>query len=361
MKQINGEWVCESCSSDNIQLQDKHTSGGSSSQGLEAIDSVGSTRADALRNAGYHDIEAVAAASRSELTRVKGIGSTLASRIKRNAGDITSNERIETYSSTSSSSVDQSDNSSTDTSEKRSSVEHIRETAEGAVSAAEDAKENGDYKKAIQEYEKAIDQYQTAKYEFTTEELQFSPPVDEAIDQISDQIELLEEHREKRATLTETIQTAETRFQDAIVAFIKIDKLLSRVRFRQARGRFTDAVEIIESSKIDLLSTTIDLNVDPKYELTSSRFQDINAINDEVIQVLKKEGIKEITDLQSNHNNLTPQMLVDLSEKEIIDDKTTTELSLLSWYQENSKFKFERVEQLEKRIECARYGFGACI
>lgn len=362
MKQIMGEWVCESCSSDDFQVQNEHSNGGSSSQGLEAIDSVGSSRAAALRNAGYHDIEDVQAASRSELTRVKGIGSTLASRINRNAKDITSNESIETYSSTSDSSDDQSNGSSTETVKNQSSVEHIRETAEIAVSAAEEAKENGDFEKAKQEYEKALDQYQTAKYEFTTEHTQFSPPIAEAIDQISDQIELLEQHREKRATLINTIQTAETRFQEAIVAFIKIDKLLSRVRFRQARDQFTDALKIIESSDINLLSPKIEFTVDPEYEFNSNKLQGLNEIDDELIGVLKKEGVKETIDLQSNrYLELTPEILVDLSEREIINEKIKTELSVLSWYQEETRYEFKQVEQLQLRIECAKHGFGACI
>ena len=362
MKQIMGEWVCESCSSDDFQVQNEHSNGGSSSQGLEAIDSVGSSRAAALRNAGYHDIEDVQAASRSELTRVKGIGSTLASRIKRNAKDITSNESIETYSSTGDASDNQSNDKSTETTQSQSSVEHIRETIEIFVSEAEEAKENGDFQKAKQQYKKALDQYQTAKYEFTTEHSQFSPPVAEAIDQISDQIELLEQRREKRATLTNTIQTAETRFQEAIVAFIKIDELLSRVRFRQARDRFTDALKFIESSNMDLLSPTIELTVDPEYEFNSNKLQDINELDDELNEVLKKDEVEETIYLQTNrYFELTPEVLVDLSERGIIDEKIKTELSVLSWYQEETRCKFKQIEQLQLRIECARHGFDACI
>jgi large subunit ribosomal protein L32e len=57
-------------------------------QELEDISGVGPSKADALRDAGYENVEDVKAASQSELANVSGIGNALAARIKADVGGL---------------------------------------------------------------------------------------------------------------------------------------------------------------------------------------------------------------------------------------------------------------------------------
>jgi len=203
MKRIDGEWICESCSSVDFSNGD-NTIRDSQPQDLESIDGIGSSRATALQNAGFQNVADIQAASRTELKRIKGIGDTLASRIKRNARDVTPSGKLRNQykkgGNRSHSSTSESGGSSSETTSQDSSVKHIRRTIKIAIESAQEAKESGNYDKAIQYYKKALDQYQTAKYEFTLEEVDFLPPVSEAIDHIEEQIELLEKNRDESST-----------------------------------------------------------------------------------------------------------------------------------------------------------------
>jgi large subunit ribosomal protein L32e len=57
-------------------------------QELEDISGVGPSKAEALRDAGYENVEDVKAASQSELANVSGIGNALAARIKADVGGL---------------------------------------------------------------------------------------------------------------------------------------------------------------------------------------------------------------------------------------------------------------------------------
>jgi large subunit ribosomal protein L32e len=55
---------------------------------IEDIAGVGASKADALRDAGFEDVDAIRAATEDELSDVEGIGNALASRIKDDVGDL---------------------------------------------------------------------------------------------------------------------------------------------------------------------------------------------------------------------------------------------------------------------------------
>lgn len=63
---------------------------------LTDISGVGEAKADALREAGYDDLEAVQLASQSELADIEGIGNALAARIKADVDDLEIEEEPET-------------------------------------------------------------------------------------------------------------------------------------------------------------------------------------------------------------------------------------------------------------------------
>ena len=62
---------------------------------LEDISGVGSSKADALREAGYESVEDIQAASQGELGEVDGVGNALAARIKAGVGDLEVSEETE--------------------------------------------------------------------------------------------------------------------------------------------------------------------------------------------------------------------------------------------------------------------------
>ncbi|ADJ14414.1 50S ribosomal protein L32e [Halalkalicoccus jeotgali] len=62
---------------------------------LTDISGVGDSKADALRAAGYEDVEDVKAASQDDLAEVEGIGNALAARIKADVGGLEVDEETE--------------------------------------------------------------------------------------------------------------------------------------------------------------------------------------------------------------------------------------------------------------------------
>jgi large subunit ribosomal protein L32e len=63
---------------------------------LTDLSGVGGAKADALRDAGYTNVEAIAAASQSDLAGVEGIGNALAARIKADVGNLEVAEETDT-------------------------------------------------------------------------------------------------------------------------------------------------------------------------------------------------------------------------------------------------------------------------
>ncbi|MFC4551986.1 MULTISPECIES: 50S ribosomal protein L32e [Halorussus] len=64
-------------------------------QNLEDISGVGSSKAEALREAGFESVEDVKAAEQSDLAEVEGIGNALAARIKADVGGLEVEEETE--------------------------------------------------------------------------------------------------------------------------------------------------------------------------------------------------------------------------------------------------------------------------
>jgi large subunit ribosomal protein L32e len=64
-------------------------------QSLEDISGVGSSKADALEDAGFESVEDVQAASQDDLSEVEGIGNALAARIKADVGGLEVEEETE--------------------------------------------------------------------------------------------------------------------------------------------------------------------------------------------------------------------------------------------------------------------------
>jgi hypothetical protein len=76
----------ERSSDDNLTGLSEEDS--STNKPIEDIAGVGGKKADELRAAGYESVTDIQAASRTDLSRVNGIGNALAARIKKDAEDI---------------------------------------------------------------------------------------------------------------------------------------------------------------------------------------------------------------------------------------------------------------------------------
>ncbi|AHG00002.1 50S ribosomal protein L32 [Halostagnicola larsenii XH-48] len=68
---------------------------GDEPEDLESISGVGSSKADALRDAGFESVQDVKEASQDDLAEIDGIGNALAARIKADVGDLEVTEETE--------------------------------------------------------------------------------------------------------------------------------------------------------------------------------------------------------------------------------------------------------------------------
>jgi large subunit ribosomal protein L32e len=97
---------------------------------IEDIAGVGASKADALRDAGLEDVDAIRAADEDELSDVEGIGNALASRIKADVGDLAVDDDTEAE-------VEESD--AEDEADAESEADDADDEATDAATEADDA------------------------------------------------------------------------------------------------------------------------------------------------------------------------------------------------------------------------------
>jgi tetratricopeptide (TPR) repeat protein len=151
-----------------------------------------------------------------------------------------------------------------------STVDELRSEADVALETAVAAKENNNFDETIHAYSEALSKYQAALDKLDAGAAETRAEIEASIDSTRDDLEVVKNLYEKRKELIGLLETAEHDFQVAIVAYAQGSQTLARIRFRQARDSFTDAVERITNSDHSLLTPPVDVSVEPDRELASN-------------------------------------------------------------------------------------------
>jgi len=238
-------------------------------------------------------------------------------------------------------------------------VAELRADAEARRETAMTAEENDAFGKAVDAYRDAIEAY-------TTIEDQLSPTATETREEITaareatrEDLAAVQSIHESRIQIRDVLTPAERSFQEAIVAAVQGDQTIARIRFRQARDSFEEATELINDSNDDVLSTPIEVTIQPDRQLSSTTLTELPAIPDSVATALSDSEIKTIADFEvGDESPWTPLTVEKLVASGKISESMATTLTLLSWYDNEGSSQFETRAIVAQREQQADYGFA---
>lgn len=232
-----------------------------------------------------------------------------------------------------------------------------RNNAEAAIETAETAKANSNFGAAADAYKNAIAYYQTALEELDAEATERREEITEAIATTRADYSTVKNPQERRKKAIEILTPPERSFQEAIVAFGEGDFTVAKIRFRQARDTFEEALETTLQGDTNRFSPPVEVSVEPDRELSSTTFAEIEEIPDSVVAALAKHDIETIDELESgNKPPWTPPAVAEVEQKDLISEEDAMTLTLLSWWHSGS-VEFDSRQDISKRQQQADYGF----
>ena len=165
-------------------------------------------------------------------------------------------------------------------------------------------------------------------------------------------------HLRTQTALREAIQTGEESFQEAIRAFLTDEQTLARIRFRQAREAFGEAITVAADSEDDLFARSIEIQVQPDQKLPSTTLSELSILSDAAVTKLADTGIENIDDLDSSAEPpWTPPAADKLADTPIEQDIEPL-LTLLSWWHDGDSHTVDTQTEVSRRQQQATYGFN---
>ena len=236
-------------------------------------------------------------------------------------------------------------------------VEERRSKAEKKSKTAVTARGNAQFDEATDAYSAALNHYQFALDELEPGDTETRAEIEESIELAREELEAIARRREHREDLIEILNTAERSFQVGIVAYTQTRETLARIRFRQARNGFEDAIDLIKNSDEDLLTPSVEVNVQPDRELASTRLSELPMIPEAAVMVLTDAGIDSLDNLESREEPpWTPAAVETLVAEETVTERVGTILTLLSWWDDTNSYEFDTLAAISRRREQADYG-----
>jgi hypothetical protein len=147
------------------------------------------------------------------------------------------------------------------------SVSELATEAEAATGRARDALEDGQYAVAAEEFEAAIS---------ALEGLRSEDAIDRADEELSSVRSEARQARSKRDALgdiSDAIERGEEFLRDADEAFDEDDNVVARLRYRQARDSFEEAIDLAEREDIDAMDVTASGHLFSSLEEVEDRFE----------------------------------------------------------------------------------------
>jgi tetratricopeptide (TPR) repeat protein len=238
-----------------------------------------------------------------------------------------------------------------------SKVNTFRSKARTSVETAVSARENNNFDEAADAYNEAITQYQAAIEELDAGATETRTEIENTIDSIRTDLKTVKARNEQRDTVIEMLNAAEQRFQVAIVAYAQGSQTLARIRFRQARDSFEEAIEILEEGDNNLLTPPVEVSAQPGRELASTALSELPMIPETETVLLAGAGIETLEDLGSSEKPPWPPAAVEtLENKETTSDEVVTTLTLLSWWNDTDSYEFDTIPAVSRRRNQADYG-----
>jgi tetratricopeptide (TPR) repeat protein len=229
--------------------------------------------------------------------------------------------------------------------------------ADTALEAAISARETNNFNEAADAYSEALTQYRAALNQLDADATETRTEIEESIDSTREALHAVNTRIEQRDSVSELLEAGEQSFQVAIVAYTQGRHTLARIRFRQARDAFEEAIDLLEDNGEDLLTPPVEVGVQLDRELESTDFSELPMIPEAETAALADAGVETLTELDSSETPpWVPPAVEPLTTEESPNEEVITTLTLLSWWAEAST-AFDTVTAVSRRRDQANYGF----
>jgi len=247
----------------------------------------------------------------------------------------------------------------TDTTEQtETTAMDLRDDGDDAVSDAIEAREAGNLSDAIDYYTEAIELYYTAAEMVDDSEAQAE--IEDTIERLQEDRSEIETFHDERQSVAQAVEAGEESLQTAIVAHCQGEKTLSRIRYRQAREQFANAIDLLEADETELLRTPLHISVRGDSSLRSQQLASLPGIDADTVETLEERGISTIDDLQREAGSETePLAALGLDTDEFDNTDMAGRLTALCWWNDDATQTFRDLETIRRQHDRAVAGFEA--
>jgi len=227
--------------------------------------------------------------------------------------------------------------------------DELIEDATQAFEEGQHAKDRGEYGRAATRLEESIEMFDQA----------LSAVDDDRASDIRDDLEAakaalssIDSARQALDDIRELLAAAEADMENAIVAFVTNQQTVARVRFRQARDRYEQALDLLDDEGIEQLELSVNVPTDEAPDVVDT-FDSIRGVDADTIETLRDAGYAVPTDLQG-------LSIEELARTADVGDETAARLKIASWHTPSNQRSFASIDDVAARLEAATLGYRSC-
>ena len=246
-------------------------------------------------------------------------------------------------------------------------IDHAIQNCEDVVEAAASARSDGSFDEATEQYETASTGYRTV-----LERLPAGDDRHDAIEAALTDIQAVQrqitELQERRETVTNRLTAAENSFQTAVRAHVNGEQTVAKIRYRQARDGFEEALELIDDD-LPVFEKPIQVSSDADALAVSGPLAEFSRLSAATTDALSDKEIATVGDLQSravgsstidtDGSEPTPPVR-DRFESTAIDQADVPILVALSC-QRTGAISFTARSDVQRRIDQTTFGYDATV
>ena len=245
-------------------------------------------------------------------------------------------------------------------------IDHAIQNCEDIVEAAVSARSEGSLDEAGDQYEIAITGYQTVLERLPVGDDRHDA-IEETLADLQDAQQQITALQERRKTVTDRLTAAENSFQTAVRAHLNREQTVAKIRYRQARDGFEEAVELIDGD-LSVFVKPIHVSPDADTLAVSGPLVEFSRLSTATTDALSDKKITTVADLQSraagpktiDTDGSEPSPVRDRFESAAIDQADLPILVALSC-QRTETLSFVARSDVQRRIEQSTSGFDATV
>jgi len=212
-------------------------------------------------------------------------------------------------------------------------------------SEAEAAYADGNLSEARQLFESAITIYQRST--------DGSGDSETGVEGCRERLREIDSLRDDRERVSEVLSTAEHSYQTAIGAFVHGKTTLGRIRFRQARTQFEDALTRVDDADTDPFRMPLVVPFSVEAEIPSD-LGTLPTVDSNVETALEDHEISELESLIASDTGTR------VDTQQHVSDETTAALLLVLASWQDGSVRYADRDRIERRRRLADVGFRTC-